>query len=89
MEGGRGGATFAVYGGRTAGRGEREEGGRKREDAITPSGGCKLQRCGMPIPADRLANNAEFCCNAHKDEFWKLIRETGKAALAAGQGKLF
>ena len=45
---------------------------------------CRLQTCGAPIPPDR-KDTAEFCCDEHKDEFWKNIREAGKMLL---QGKL-
>ena len=45
---------------------------------------CRLQTCGAPIPSFR-KDTAGFCCDEHKDEFWKNIREAGKALL---QGKL-
>ena len=78
----------------TAGRGQKAQSAegmehREKEKAPPSSGVCQLQRCGRPIPAARLENGAKFCCDPHKDEFWKLIRETGKVALTAGQGKLF
>jgi hypothetical protein len=49
---------------------------------------CKLARCGRPIGKDKPANS-EFCCNSHKDEYWKVLRDAAKKLALTGQERLF
>jgi hypothetical protein len=68
--------------------GSKELGVQSNKRTTGPGSPCKLQRCGRPIP-DGKPQNAEYCCTAHHDEYWKVIRDMGKSVAAAGQGKLF
>lgn len=49
--------------------------------------GCKLKRCGRPIPEGK-PGNTSFCCDAHRNEYWKNLRELGKAVAGLGQIKM-